>query len=697
MKTSVLCRRFCVLPCVALLTASVLSAQTYTTIANGSWSSASTWQGGIIPPTNGNIAAGVVINIKHVVTYSGSNISNQGTINISNPGGPSPRLLVASGINYTSKSGGTLVINGGEYRQYRFAGGGESGASQTGTFTNGGRVSAQNSLIEVAQSYSNSGGVETFNNCVLNFGQGYTMNSGSSIDTLAFTSMSVGMQGSGNFSIANGNAYFKTLRVEVASSNGQFSLNNGTVNGSIDYITLKNHVTNTYSSNNINVASNISTSGLSLNAYCVSNSANYQPNGKISGSQTADCSLTYFPASITYATNTARLNFSTDPTLIAGTSKQVGAQYKYESVAPGMDALVSIDSIVNGAVIDAVDDNTGANGGFIEAFQPIIISGPAVGSSYAVFRFNYKVTGTSTNLKLDTASITALDIDGAATIHEFDQISLGAGAVASYWGSNPMISLSQVSPGIFQGIDVTGADHSGIDTVFKQNMFTATNKKVSSFVARLGMVTTTPQTTRRLFSLYAKSFNYPNPTPLPVKLIDFTARYTKPNATLAWKSAEELDFNYYELEHSSDGVVFATTAIVFGSEKSTDGADYTYVDKTVANRNGLIYYRLKMVDIDGHFTYSPVRIIRLEEANNVSVITYPNPVTNDLRITFPVSLQNKQLNVHLYNVNGQCVNTLNIMNSSQTESMSVASLQKGVYFLKINCGNSVVSQEIIKN
>jgi len=540
MKTFV--RWFYILNAVLVL-ASTASAQTYTTIANGAWNSAATWQGGVIPPINGTIASGVVINIKHIVTYNGGNINNQGTFNISNPGGPAPRLIVPNGITFTNKSGGKFVIANGEYRQYRFVGGGESGTAQTGSFNNnGGSVSALNSYMEVALTYNNSGGTETFNNCVLNCGQGFTVTGGGAIDTLAFTSVSVGMQGSGDFAIQNGKIYFKTLRVEVASSTGQFSLSNGTVNGSIDFITLKNHVTNTYSSNNISAASGINTSGLTLNSYCIGGSSTYSPNGKITGTQTPSCSVTYFPASIIYNSGTSRLNLSVDPTLISGNANKAGGKYKYEGAAPGMDVVVTIDSVVNGAVINTIDDNTGTNGGFIEAFQPIISSGPNGGSSYAVFRFNYNVTETSVPVKMDTASITALDIDGSNGIHEFDQVGLGAGATGSYWGANPMIALSQVAGGAFQGIDISGLDRPGVDTTSKANMFTTTNKQVSTFTAKLGMVTTFPQTTQRLFSLYAKSFNYPNPTPLPVTLTDFTAQYTKPNVALAWNSAHEIDF-----------------------------------------------------------------------------------------------------------------------------------------------------------
>lgn len=75
---------------ILLFLSFTVKAQTYTTIANGAWSNAATWQGGTIPPVDGKITAGMVINIKHRVSYTAANIDNEGIINISNTGKASP-------------------------------------------------------------------------------------------------------------------------------------------------------------------------------------------------------------------------------------------------------------------------------------------------------------------------------------------------------------------------------------------------------------------------------------------------------------------------------------------------------------------------------------------------------------------------------------------------------------------------------
>jgi len=394
----------------------------------------------------------------------------------------------------------------------------------------------------------------------------------------------------------------------------------------------------------------------------------------------------------------------TNATKVSGASLQLNAVYRFDNVMPNVYALVSIDSLVNGATVAIIDDD-GAGVGYKDAFQPQVTtpgdSHSILHEAYAVFTITFYNSLTNGIITLQTVGATALDIDGNASIKELDEIDMKGGS-ASYMSTTPDIlvtnSLDLSGKTKFRADNILGIERTGIDTSALGNMFSVTNSNISSFKIKFGAKSTLTGSTSRQYSLYMKAFQYPNQVTLPVKLVDFSAKYNQSNITLSWKSAQEIDFNYYELEHSTDGNTFATTSIVFGAAKSGSGAEYNYTDKSVAGRSGLIYYRLKMVDIDGNFTYSSVRIVRLgEEKTSITLTTYPNPAVNDLRITLPSSWQNKQVNIDLYSASGQHVNALKVTNSSQTESISVTGLQKGVYFVKANCGSEIASQQIIKN
>jgi Bacterial Ig domain/Secretion system C-terminal sorting domain len=186
-------------------------------------------------------------------------------------------------------------------------------------------------------------------------------------------------------------------------------------------------------------------------------------------------------------------------------------------------------------------------------------------------------------------------------------------------------------------------------------------------------------------------------SPLPIKLLNFDAKYNKPNVTLNWSTAMEKNFSHFVIEFSTDGNNFNQVATIFGAGESDSKKDYTYSDKNVADKGGLIYYRLKSVDIDGKSSYSLVRVIRLgEEKQGIVLTTYPNPVTNELRITIPTNWQNKRVTYEMFNSNGQLSKKTESANSSQTENLNVSSLAPGFYVVKVTCDGQSVQQKIVK-
>ncbi len=683
---------------ICLLFTFATSAQTYTTIANGAWSSATTWQGGSIPNAT-NITATTVINIKHVVTYSGGNISNSGTIKLSNIGGVSPRLIVSAGINITNNLTGKIYITEAELRQYRFLGGGESGTSQIGDFKNsGGYVAITNSFIEIARNWTNElAGLVVFRNSSLAIGEQYNLNV-TAIDTLEYTSVSVGMRGTGDFSIKGLSAYFKALRVEVASPSGKFELAGGIVNGSIEFITLKNHVTGVYSNGRIWASPVLVTTGLTLNTYCVNSNAAYQPNGIISGSQVISCAPNYFPAGLYWGASQSSMNYTTSPVLVSGTDLLVGATYKYEGVAPGIDAIVKIDSLVGGATVTKVDDNTGGLG-YVEAFQPEVKPGPFAGASYAVFTVSYRITGSAVPHQMITFTLTAVDIDGNATMKEFDELGMGAGAVATY--SNPSdFAVTQVNPGAFRGTNTAGVERTGIDTTSAINMLTVSNSNISSFTLKLGTTKTNTTQTVRQYGIYMKGFPYPNLT-LPVKLISFTATLNgkQDKSNLNWTTASEINVRHFEVERSLDGNNFNQVGLVFAAGNSDSKLDYSYTDDLSNVAGSIIYYRLKMVDNDGKSTYSNVRMVRIGKQNDklITINTFPNPVSSELRVTIPNTWQNKKVNYEVYANNGQIMYRSEAAAASQTETINVGRLAPGFYIVKVSHNGETAQQKIIKH
>ena len=184
---------------------------------------------------------------------------------------------------------------------------------------------------------------------------------------------------------------------------------------------------------------------------------------------------------------------------------------------------------------------------------------------------------------------------------------------------------------------------------------------------------------------------------LPIKLINFDAKYNKPNVSLNWSTAQENNFSHFVLEQSTDGSNFSQVAMIFGAGESDTKKDYSYTDRNLTGRKGLVYYRLKSVDVDNKLSYSSVRIIRLdEEKQGIILTTYPNPVVNELKVTIPANWQSKKATYEVINVNGQVSKKVESGNSSQTENINVSNLTPGLYIVKVSCDGQAAQQKIVK-
>lgn len=95
---------------------------------------------------------------------------------------------------------------------------------------------------------------------------------------------------------------------------------------------------------------------------------------------------------------------------------------------------------------------------------------------------------------------------------------------------------------------------------------------------------------------------------LPVQLTTFTAVRNKSNVALQWQSATEQNSRQFVVERSVDGLRFTAIGTVPATGQTAQHETYSFSD--LAPQNGTTYYRLRIVDRDGAFTFSPVRTVR---------------------------------------------------------------------------------------
>ncbi len=157
---------------------------------------------------------------------------------------------------------------------------------------------------------------------------------------------------------------------------------------------------------------------------------------------------------------------------------------------------------------------------------------------------------------------------------------------------------------------------------------------------------------------------------LPLNLLEFTAQATYQTAFLTWKTADERNVSHFEIERSTNVKHWEK----IGSQKAgTEG--YHFTDTKAFDKTNAPYYRLKMVDNDGSFTYSPIRQVTTEKTNGLKI--YPNPARTTLNVEGIEATETWQLIDVVGRVRATFIGQKELDLTAYTE---------GVYFIKTASG-----------
>jgi hypothetical protein len=166
---------------------------------------------------------------------------------------------------------------------------------------------------------------------------------------------------------------------------------------------------------------------------------------------------------------------------------------------------------------------------------------------------------------------------------------------------------------------------------------------------------------------------------LSVRLIDFTGvNVNNQYSQLSWTTGHELNFDHFEIEHSTSNTDFVQIGIVPGQGDSQFAQDYGFRDLNPSE--GANYYRLKMVDKQGHFSYTTSVLVNFSLA---IIELYPNPAKSKIYLKNNLNFTNGEpMEVELMNPLGQRLFTETL----STDGIPILTVQfpsgiaSGVYF-----------------
>jgi hypothetical protein len=187
------------------------------------------------------------------------------------------------------------------------------------------------------------------------------------------------------------------------------------------------------------------------------------------------------------------------------------------------------------------------------------------------------------------------------------------------------------------------------------------------------------------------TFNSGLATVLPINLIRFNGYKKDADVNINWETNGESHFSHFEIEHSTDGVVFSKVTLVAAKNQPASNYQFTHTSPSY-NQN---YYRLKMINADGQIKYSNIIVVVIGKENK-TIIT-PNPAADKVQITVAGAITGN-IAVKLINLQGQVINITGIKTGSNAIELNVGKIPSGNYWLEMQVkGNKVVERILIQH
>ncbi len=183
---------------------------------------------------------------------------------------------------------------------------------------------------------------------------------------------------------------------------------------------------------------------------------------------------------------------------------------------------------------------------------------------------------------------------------------------------------------------------------------------------------------------------------LPVTMTEFKAVYSGGISRLSWNTAQEINSSHFEIERSTDGNSFTRLGNVAAIGSSTIKTNYAFND--IHPATGINYYRLKMVDKDGKFTYSNIVTVNVSIKGNTLTAIYPSPFVDKVNVTVANETATRA-EVEIFDNTGKLAVKYTTAVNKGVNNITIENLDKlakGIYIIKVNLDGAVYTKKLVK-
>ncbi len=166
---------------------------------------------------------------------------------------------------------------------------------------------------------------------------------------------------------------------------------------------------------------------------------------------------------------------------------------------------------------------------------------------------------------------------------------------------------------------------------------------------------------------------------VPVEWLSFTARKSGDESVVAldWATATEINNSHFEIQRSVNGEEFKPLGDhITGAGNSMQINRYAAMDLNPTQ--GLVHYRIKQIDFDGKFDYSPIQTVMIGGISTLTI--FPNPAGTQLHVHFEAGRNSE---VVIKSLSGQVMDRT-VLSAQGNAQIDTKDYPQGFYFLTVN-------------
>lgn len=186
-------------------------------------------------------------------------------------------------------------------------------------------------------------------------------------------------------------------------------------------------------------------------------------------------------------------------------------------------------------------------------------------------------------------------------------------------------------------------------------------------------------------------------TIFPVEWLSFTVEQAGNDAAIDWTTASEINSHYFDVERSTDGIMFTKVGQEAAAGNSDGLTTYNFVDKGVTSSTSQRYfYRIKQVDIDGGLSYSNTVQLVFNNDQLVHVEVQPNPASDLITISYDAAAA-QQMTITIFSSTGQLVHEDLVSEATGELDVEVANWVPGVYHVRVDGNQSTSTSFVVRH